>query len=105
MKSNFIVQLCDKSYGHGILHHLKLFKKHTSVIQFLPLHHSSIFALITTLQDDEDDNEKDDNNNVWDSDNEDVEWKPGKDKVMKLFIVTYSYSTIYFFSYSSILLL
>ena len=86
MKSHFIIQLCDKSYGHGILHHLKLFKKYTFVIRFLFLNHSSIFELITTLQDDEDDNEKDDNNNVWDSDNEDVEWKPGKDKVMKLFI-------------------
>ena len=86
MKRHFIIQLYDKLYRHGILHRLKLFKKYTYVIRFLFLNHSSIFELITTLQDDEDDNEKDDNNNVWDSDNEDVEWKPGKDKVMKLFI-------------------
>jgi hypothetical protein len=33
-------------------------------------------------QDEDDDNDKDDNNNAWDSDNEDVEWKPGKAKVI-----------------------
>jgi hypothetical protein len=33
------------------------------------------------VQDEDDDNDKDDNNNAWDSDNEDVEWKPGKAKV------------------------
>ena len=31
-------------------------------------------------EDEDDDNDKDDANNVWDSDNEDVEWKPGKQK-------------------------
>ena len=90
-------------YRHGILHRLKLFKKHTFVIRFLFLNHSSIFELITTLQDDEDDNEKDDNNNVWDSDNEDVEWKPGKDKVMKLFIDFMSLILTLLFIFSHIL--
>jgi hypothetical protein len=33
-------------------------------------------------QDEDEDNDKDDNNNAWDSDNEDVEWKPGKAKVI-----------------------
>ena len=33
-------------------------------------------------EDEDDDNDKDDANNVWDSDNEDVEWKPGKQKAV-----------------------
>lgn len=33
-------------------------------------------------EDEDDDNDKDDANNVWDSDNEDVEWKPGKQKTV-----------------------
>ena len=82
---------------------LNYFKKYTFIIRFLFLNHSSIFELITTLQDDEDDNEKDDNNNVWDSDNEDVEWKPGKDKVMKLFIDFMSLILTLLFIFSHIL--
>ena len=40
---------------------------------------------------------------MWDSDNEDVEWKPGKDKVMKLFIDFMSLILTLLFIFSHIL--